>query len=103
MIGGGGLPSWQIKGVRGTQCKGVKARLKINNCDNSLAGQDLNKVNLVFPSLLIGKDIVVSIDGEELIQLTVGKTGEISIDKNSQIGREIMGAYSRGATISAIF
>ena len=47
MIGGGGLPSWQIKGVRGTQCKGVKARLKINNCDNSLAGQDLNKVNLL--------------------------------------------------------
>ena len=62
-----------------------------------------NKVNLVFPSLLIGKDVIVSIDGNELIQLTVGKTGEISIDKNSQIGREIMSAYSRGATISAIF
>ncbi len=62
-----------------------------------------NKVNLVFPSLLIGKDVVVSIDGDELIQLTVGKAGEISIEKNSQIGRDIMSAYSRGATISAIF
>jgi len=62
-----------------------------------------NKVNLVFPSLLIGKDVIVSIDGNELIQLTVGKAGEISIDKNSQIGREIMSAYSRGATISALF
>ncbi|MFW9851928.1 MAG: PINc/VapC family ATPase [Candidatus Thorarchaeota archaeon] len=62
-----------------------------------------NKVNLIFPNLLIGKDVIVSIDGDELIQLTVGKTGEISIDKNSQIGREIMSAYSRGATISAIF
>ncbi len=61
-----------------------------------------NKVNLIFPSLLIGKDVVVSIDGDELIQLTVGKTSEISIDKNSQIGRKIMNAYSRGATISAI-
>jgi ATPase len=62
-----------------------------------------NKVNLSFPNIFIGKDASVAINGKVIVQLTVGKTGEVSIAKNSQIGRELMEAYSKGYTITAIF
>ena len=61
-----------------------------------------NKVNLSFPSVFIGKDVSVAINGKVVVQLTVGKSGEVSIAKNSQLGMELMDAYSKGATITAI-
>lgn len=61
-----------------------------------------NKVNLVFPSVCIGKDVIVAANGTNLVQLTVGKTGEVSIAKNSQVGMMLMEAYHKGATISAL-
>ena len=60
------------------------------------------KVNLVFPSVCIGKDVSVAVNGESVVQLTVGKTGEITIEKNSQVGRELMAGHSKGATITAL-
>ncbi len=62
-----------------------------------------NKVNLVFPDICIGKDVSVAINGENIVQLTVGKSGEISVAKNSQLGETLLDAYNRGAFISAIF
>ena len=61
-----------------------------------------NKVNLVFPSVCIGKDVIVTANGINLVQLTVGKTGEISIAKNSQVGKMLMEAYNKGSTITAL-
>ena len=62
-----------------------------------------SKVNLSFPSVFIGKDASIAINGKVIVQLTVGKSGEVSIAKNTQIGRELMDAYSKGATITALF
>ena len=62
-----------------------------------------NKVNLVFPDICIGKDVSVAINGENIVQLTVGKSGEISVAKNSQLGQTLLDASNRGAFISAIF
>ncbi len=62
-----------------------------------------NKVNLVFPEICIGKDVTISINGESVTQLTVGKSGEISIAKNIEAGKLLLDAYNRGAFISAIF
>ena len=62
-----------------------------------------NKVSLSFPNVFIGKDASIAINGKVIVQLTIGKSGEVSIAKNSQIGRELMDAYSKGATITAIF
>ncbi len=64
--------------------------------------QAKNKVNLVFPSVCIGKDVVVAANGKGIVQLTVGKTGEVSVEKNSQVGMELMEAYSKGKTITAL-
>ncbi|MHA1198271.1 MAG: PINc/VapC family ATPase [Candidatus Heimdallarchaeaceae archaeon] len=61
-----------------------------------------NKVSLVFPSVCIGKDVIVTVNGTNLVQLTVGKTSEISIAKNSQVGKMLMEAHKKGATISAL-
>ncbi|MCG3221204.1 MAG: Flp pilus assembly complex ATPase component TadA [Candidatus Heimdallarchaeota archaeon] len=62
-----------------------------------------SKVNLSFPSVFIGKDASIAINGKVIVQLTIGKSGEVSIAKNTQIGRELMDAYSKGATITALF
>ena len=60
------------------------------------------KVNLVFPSVCIGKDVIVAINGSPLTQLTVGKTGEISVAKNTEIGKLLMEAHHKGDTITAL-
>ena len=60
-----------------------------------------NKVNLIFPNVCIGKDVIVTANGTNLVQLTVGKTSEVSIAKNSQVGKLLMEAHSKGATITA--
>ena len=61
-----------------------------------------NKVNLVFPQVCIGKDVIVTVNGTNIVQLTVGKSGEVSIAKNSQVGKLLMEGYHKGATITAI-
>ncbi|MCE7741176.1 MAG: Flp pilus assembly complex ATPase component [Candidatus Heimdallarchaeota archaeon] len=61
-----------------------------------------NKVNMVFPDVCIGKDVIVTVNGAHIVQLTVGKTGEVSVAKNSQVGKMLMEAHSKGATISAL-
>jgi ATPase len=61
-----------------------------------------NKVNMVFPQVCIGKDVIVTVNGTNLVQLTVGKSGEISVAKNSQVGKMLMQAYHKGATITAL-
>ncbi|TFG11060.1 ATPase [Candidatus Heimdallarchaeota archaeon] len=61
-----------------------------------------NKVNMVFPQVCIGKDVIVTVNGTNIVQLTVGKSGEISIAKNSQVGKMLMEAYHKGATITAL-
>jgi len=58
-------------------------------------------VHLVFPSNFIGKDVIISINGAPLIQLTVGKSGEIKISKDTEIGRTILEAYEKGMAITA--
>ena len=60
------------------------------------------KLNLVFPNVCIGKDVIIAINGSPLTQLTVGKTGEISIAKNTEMGQILMEAYHKGDTITAI-
>ncbi|OLS33210.1 MAG: putative KH and PIN-domain containing protein [Candidatus Heimdallarchaeota archaeon AB_125] len=60
------------------------------------------KLNLVFPSVCIGKDVIVAVNGSPLTQLTVGKTGEISVAKNTEIGKLLMEAHHKGDTISAM-
>ena len=61
-----------------------------------------NKVNLVFPNVCIGKDVIVAANGTNLVQLTVGKTGEVSVSKTSEVGKMLMQAHHSGATITAI-
>ncbi len=61
-----------------------------------------NKINIVFPNVCIGKDVIVAANGTNLVQLTVGKTGEVSIAKSSQVGQLLMEAHHKGATITAI-
>jgi len=61
-----------------------------------------NKVNMVFPQVCIGKDVIVTVNGTNIVQLTVGKSGEISIAKNSQVGKMLMAAYHKGSTITAL-
>ncbi len=60
------------------------------------------KLNLVFPSICIGKDVIIAINGSPLTQLTVGKTGEISVAKNTEIGKLLMEAHHKGDTITAM-
>ena len=47
-------------------------------------------------------DVIVTANGTNLVQLTVGKTGEVSVAKNSQVGQLLMEAYHKGATITAV-
>ncbi|MHA1687038.1 MAG: PINc/VapC family ATPase [Candidatus Heimdallarchaeaceae archaeon] len=59
-------------------------------------------IHLVFPEVCIGKDVIIQINGTPLVQLTVGKTGEIKIAKDTEIGRILIEAYNNRETISAI-
>ncbi|MHA1707655.1 MAG: PINc/VapC family ATPase [Candidatus Heimdallarchaeaceae archaeon] len=61
-----------------------------------------NKMNLVFPSICKGKDVILLINGEELVQLTVGKSGEITVSKNTQIGKVLFEAYKNNSTVTAL-
>ena len=60
------------------------------------------KLNLVFPSVCIGKDVILTVNGSPLTQLTVGKTSEISVAKNTEIGKMLMEAHHKGDTITAL-
>jgi len=60
------------------------------------------KLNLVFPSICIGKDVILAVNGSPLTQLTVGKTSEISVAKNTEIGKMLMEAHHKGDTITAL-
>ena len=60
------------------------------------------KLNLVFPSVCIGKDVILAVNGSPLTQLTVGKTSEISVVKNTEIGKMLMEAHHKGDTITAL-
>ena len=60
------------------------------------------KLNLVFPSVCIGKDVILAVNGSPLTQLTVGKTSEISVAKNTEIGKMLMEAHHKGDTITAL-
>ncbi|MHA2357336.1 MAG: ATPase, T2SS/T4P/T4SS family [Candidatus Heimdallarchaeaceae archaeon] len=62
-----------------------------------------NKMNLAFPKVFIGKDAQITVNGKNIVQLTVGKSAEVSVSRNSQIGKELFDAYKRGATITASF
>ena len=61
-----------------------------------------DKIHLVFPNMCIGKDVTILIDGKQLVQLTVGKTGEVSISKSTQIGKALLDAHNKGSTISVL-
>ncbi|MHA1446786.1 MAG: KH domain-containing protein, partial [Candidatus Heimdallarchaeaceae archaeon] len=60
------------------------------------------KLNLVFPSVCIGKDVILAVNGSPLTQLTVGKTSEISVAKNTETGKMLMEAHQKGDTITAL-
>ncbi|MCG3259395.1 MAG: Flp pilus assembly complex ATPase component TadA [Candidatus Heimdallarchaeota archaeon] len=60
------------------------------------------KLNLVFPSVCVGKDVILAVNGSPLTQLTVGKTSEISVAKNTEIGKMLMEAHQKGDTITAL-
>ncbi|MCK5140774.1 MAG: KH domain-containing protein, partial [Candidatus Heimdallarchaeota archaeon] len=61
-----------------------------------------SKMIVVFPSTCVGEDVLIAINGEVVFQLTVGKSGEISIGKDTETGRALSEAHKKGATISAI-
>ncbi|MCK5409526.1 MAG: hypothetical protein KAJ30_04615, partial [Candidatus Heimdallarchaeota archaeon] len=61
-----------------------------------------SKMIVVFPSTCIGEDVLIAINGEVVFQLTVGKSSEISIGKDTETGRALSEAHKKGATISAI-
>ncbi|MBY8999925.1 MAG: Flp pilus assembly complex ATPase component TadA [Candidatus Heimdallarchaeota archaeon] len=60
-----------------------------------------SKMNIMFPSTCIGRDVMIAVNGEAMFQLTVGKSGEISVAKDTQTGKILSEAYNKGATISA--
>ena len=60
-----------------------------------------SKMNISFPSTCVGRDVMIAINGEIMFQLTVGKSGEISVAKDTQTGKILSEAYNKGATISA--
>ncbi|MHA1351291.1 MAG: PINc/VapC family ATPase [Candidatus Heimdallarchaeaceae archaeon] len=64
--------------------------------------QSKNNIFLVFPDLCIGKDVDIMINGEVIVTLTVGKTAEIKLNSNSELGALFKEAYERGAVISAL-
>ncbi|MHA1864913.1 MAG: KH domain-containing protein, partial [Candidatus Heimdallarchaeaceae archaeon] len=64
--------------------------------------QSKNTIFLVFPDLCVGKDVDIMINGEVIVTLTVGKTAEIKLNINSELGSLFKEAYERGAVISAL-
>ncbi len=61
-----------------------------------------SKMIVVFPPTCVGEDVLIAINGEVVFQLTVGKSGEIGIGKDTETGRALSEAHKKGATISAI-
>ncbi len=57
---------------------------------------------LVFPSICMGKDVQILINGESLAQLTVGQSSDIKLRKNTDLGEILTEAYRSGSVISAL-
>ncbi len=61
-----------------------------------------NGVHLTFPIVCIGKDVIVTVNGQPIVQLTVGKSAEIKLAKNTETGKLILEARKKSDTITAV-
>ncbi len=61
-----------------------------------------NGVHLTFPIVCIGKDVIVTVNGQPVVQLTVGKSAEIKLAKNTETGKLILEARKKSDTITAV-
>ncbi|MHA1302286.1 MAG: PIN domain-containing protein [Candidatus Heimdallarchaeaceae archaeon] len=64
--------------------------------------QSKNNIHLVFPEICIGKDVDLLINGDVIVTLTVGKSAEIKLNVNSELGSLFKEAYERNAVVSAL-
>ena len=61
-----------------------------------------NGVHLTFPIVCIGKDVIVTVNGQPIVQLTVGKSAEVKLAKNTETGKLILEARKKSDTITAV-